>query len=91
VAQGDHVRRQAGATIKLGAIDSTIYDVLPTGEITGLNDQRSPFTTVCGNVNIPSSHTFSYISDGLSNTAFVSEKAIVSNNLKGRLVGSYTL
>jgi prepilin-type N-terminal cleavage/methylation domain-containing protein/prepilin-type processing-associated H-X9-DG protein len=91
VAHGDHARRQAGATINLGAINSGMYDVLPTREITGLNDQRSPFTTVCGNANIPSSHTFSHVSDGLSNTAFVSEKAIVSNNLKGRLIGSFTL
>jgi prepilin-type N-terminal cleavage/methylation domain-containing protein/prepilin-type processing-associated H-X9-DG protein len=57
----------------------------------GYNDQRSPFTTVEGNSNISNSHTFSQVADGLSNTAFVSEKAIVSNNLKGRVVGSFTL
>jgi hypothetical protein len=81
VAHGDHARCHGG----------TAAGVLPSGQTTGFNDQRSPFNIVDGNTNIPNSHTFSYVSDGLSNTAFVSEKAIVSNNLKGRLVGSYTL
>jgi hypothetical protein len=76
VSQGDHVRAPRGA---VGFANDT-----------GFKSQRNPFTTVSGNAKIDNARPFSAITDGLSNTIFISEKAIVSDRLKGRLVGSLT-
>jgi prepilin-type N-terminal cleavage/methylation domain-containing protein len=76
VSQGDYVRVPRGE----GSFT----------EKTDFTSQRNPFVTVDGSVNLAKARPFSAITDGLSNTIFISEKAIVSNSLKGLIVGSYT-
>jgi hypothetical protein len=65
-----------------------------TLETTGYNDSRTPYTTVntntIGNWNTSwqTAKTFASISDGLSNTIFMSERGILDPSVKGTIRGS---
>jgi hypothetical protein len=67
----------------------SIYGVT-SPENTGYNDQRTPYITANGDYSaaLQMAKTFESITDGLSNTIFMSERGILDPSVKGTIRGS---